>query len=552
MSDHNTEDERPGGAEEAIPERRSGAVPVGSRNRRSSGLSDLGGEGTESGDYPRDQVQRHIDAALRTPPPGRVLDTVLRLSRQVGVEMRDEDIVHAYVEALRSLFPERLFAIRLLSFDDGNLSLAYATGRLDESRRDVLEISREALERHEIDEELMHEHRVQINDEYVPLFHGASRGFDVPMMDGSRLVGVLAVEYPDGHSEPADDRAVVGQIAVQLAASLRNARLMRESTYLRDYLGKLLDHANAPIIVIGRRRDIRVVNQAFLALTQRTREEMLGQDFVHLLPESERTRLLPVFVNALRGRPTSNFEINLPRLDGGSARIAANVASILSSDGEVEGVIAIGRDLTEVRELEEQVIQAEKLATLGQLAAGVVHELNNPLTSISVYGEYLLKTSERSDTEEGDVEKLRRIVESAERILRFTRDLVTYARPSTEEPQFLSIHDELEQAIVFCEHVLDEVGASVDKSYAEELPPIYGIKGQLHQVFINLITNACHAMPEGAGRLRIETTPVGDDQLRVRIQDNGRGVPPDDLARIFEPFFTTKGEGTGTGLGLSI
>jgi signal transduction histidine kinase len=257
-----------------------------------------------------------------------------------------------------------------------------------------------------------------------------------------------------------------------------------------------------------------------------------------------------VFVNALRGRPTSDFEMNLPRAQGGLARLALNVASFLSADGEVEGVIAIGRDLTEVRQLEEQVVQAEKLATLGQLAAGVVHELNNPLTSISVYSEYLLKKHEGGPTDGGDVEKLRRIVLSAQRILRFTRDLVAYARPSNEEPRIICITEVLEQAVIFCEHLVTENGAEVEKEFAEP-SSVLGVKGQLHQVFINLITNAVNAMPEGAGRLRI-TTRAERDRMLVRVTDNGAGIPEDLRERIFEPFFSTKGEGKGTGLGLSI
>ena len=102
-----------------------------------------------------------------------------------------------------------------------------------------------------------------------------------------------------------------------------------------------------------------------------------------LCPETERRRLLPVYISALRGEPSTNVEVRLPRRDGSFAQVAVNTASILSPDGDVEGVIYIYRDVTELRELEEQVIHAEKLATLGQLAAGVVHELNNPLTSIS-------------------------------------------------------------------------------------------------------------------------------------------------------------------------
>ncbi|MFI5309079.1 MAG: sensor histidine kinase, partial [Polyangiales bacterium] len=189
---------------------------------------------------------------------------------------------------------------------------------------------------------------------------------------------------------------------------------------------------------------------------------------------------------------------------------------------------------------------------LGQLAAGVVHELNNPLTSISVYADYLLKKAPAQGTSDPDMEKLRRIVQSADRILKFTRDLVTYARPSTERPVPLNVHDVMDQALSFCEHLIEETGATVEKKYDSTLPPVYGVKGQLVQVFVNLITNACHAMPLGAGRLTLATGPGGDGRLSACVVDNGKGITEDNLQRIFEPFFTTKGEGKGTGLGLSI
>ena len=123
---------------------------------------------------------------------------------------------------------------------------------------------------------------------------------------------------------------------------------------------------------------------------------------------------------------------------GRQARLQFTLAPILDAEGRVAGVIAIGQDRTEVRELEGQVIHAEKLATLGQLAAGIVHEINNPLTSISVYGEYLLSKLSRTGAEASDLKRVERILRSADRILSFTRNLLAYARPSREEAQPVS------------------------------------------------------------------------------------------------------------------
>jgi len=531
---------------------------------QSPGTEDATGVGiepdAETESFPRPsgvrQSVRDVDFGIPTdavlPSPECVLASVLALSRKVSAEMHDEEIVRDHVETLQALFPRRLLAVRLVASENGRLSLVQATGRMLDTRRDAPEITRQALELHGISLDASSHVGFDVVPRYEALFAQGAPGFDVPILDGSQLVGVLDVEYPPGTEPTAGDRPIIAQLALQLGSALRNARLLRESRYLRDYLGQVLEHANAPIIVIGRKRDIRVVNRAFLSLTGSARADLLGRDFVKMIREEDRPGLLAVLIDALRGESTANHEVRVMGAQGGFARLALNTASIMSADGQVEAVIAIGRDVTEVRELEEQIIQAEKLATLGHLAAGVVHELNNPLTSISVYSDYLLKKYYAAGAEPGDVEKLRRIVQSADRILRFTRDLVTYARPSSEEPRPLDLHEVLDQSLVFCEHVIADSGSRIEKKYAPELPLVYGVKSQLHQVFINLITNACHAMPQGAGHLVVTTSLEGDDHLVVRVRDNGVGIPPDQLESIFQPFFSTKGEGKGTGLGLSI
>jgi signal transduction histidine kinase len=242
----------------------------------------------------------------------------------------------------------------------------------------------------------------------------------------------------------------------------------------------------------------------------------------------------------------------LPKAGGGNARLQFTLAPILDSEGRVAGVIAIGQDRTEVRELEGQVLHAEKLATLGQLAAGIVHEINNPLTSISVYGEYLLGKLKRTGAEVADLQRVERILRSSDRIMSFTRNLLTYARPSKEEAQPVVVNDVLEEAVGFCEHVIREARVSVVRDYGRDLPKVNAVPGQLHQVFVNLITNACNAAHDEGGEVRLTTRLHGRDRIHVRIEDNGVGIGTEDLDRVFEPFFSTRRRGKGTGLGLSI
>lgn len=263
------------------------------------------------------------------------------------------------------------------------------------------------------------------------------------------------------------------------------------------------------------------------------------------------TRLFPEF--------TSERVVSI-ELDARSTLHVASDDSGLLDSAPLEGLLdrlslalqASIRDARAHEVLRAQVIQAEKLASLGQIAAGIVHELNNPLTSILAYSEYLRRKGERNGVDPSDLERLGRIHEAADRILRFSRDLIAYSRPSTEKPSAVSIHEVIERALVFCEHVLDQTGVNVEKCFGE-LVPVLGVTGPLTQVFVNLFTNAAHAMHEHGGCLSITTAmSQNDSHVMVTIQDDGHGIDTEHLPRIFDPFFTTKTDGTGTGLGLSI
>jgi signal transduction histidine kinase len=197
-------------------------------------------------------------------------------------------------------------------------------------------------------------------------------------------------------------------------------------------------------------------------------------------------------------------------------------------------------------------MRAERLATLGELAAGVVHELNNPLTSITVYAEYLVRKLESQGAEETDVEKLRRIGASAQRILRFSRDLVQYARPSGRDLAPVDLSAVVRQSVSICEHLIERGGIELGIEVDPQLPAVHAVSGQLEQVLINLITNAVHALGDGGGKVMVRALVDGPAAIRIEVADSGPGVPANDRGKIFEPFYTTKSDGKGTGLGLSI
>ncbi|HZH04805.1 MAG TPA: ATP-binding protein, partial [Myxococcaceae bacterium] len=392
--------------------------------------------------------------------------------------------------------------------------------------------------------------RVQITEREVPLlFEGTVRAVCAPLVASGQLFGMITLEYPEGLAADllADDRQLI-QLANQVAVGVRNAKLIEELTFMRKRLEDLVEHANALILVVDRERRVVMFNRALERATGLSKDRVLGRDLLTLAPESEGLRLMRVTGASLRGEEVPRFETRLLGQDGQEIRVSFATSTLLKPNGAVEGVIAIGQDLTATKELERRIIQAEKLASLGQLAASVVHEINNPMTAVATYADSLLQAWTLS-APPSDVEKLRKIMGNADRILRFTRDLVSYARPAQDRPAEVNLHQIIDLAAGFCDHELAAHRITVVREF-DTLPPILAVKGDLIQVFVNLITNACHAMPQG-GTLRLATVAQGA-RVAVRIQDEGTGIDPRNRERIFEPFFTTKPDGKGTGLGLSI
>jgi signal transduction histidine kinase len=203
------------------------------------------------------------------------------------------------------------------------------------------------------------------------------------------------------------------------------------------------------------------------------------------------------------------------------------------------------RALEELRLAQKKLLQSEKLAAIGRMAAGIAHELNTPLTYILGNLE-LLQTQELSEPQQ---EMLRSIGRGAERLHNLARSLLAFSRPAQEQPQPVALNDVVDRALELCRYHVLKGGVKLEKELAPELPQVSGFPSQLEMALINLIVNAIQAM-DGEGVLRVATAKRGSD-AEVVVSDTGQGIPADVQDRIFEPFVTTKAEGKGTGLGLS-
>ncbi len=480
----------------------------------------------------------------------RTEGVLLDLSRSVAEATGEEELVAAVARGVKELFPGRAFCIRIVDARTGGLTSLYAEGRLKDGAHEPLVLKQSALAKTHLDPATLPPERVAVAREVPLIFTGSALGVSAPLVASGHLFGAINMEYPEGlEVDMGHDERVLLQLANQVSVAVRNAKLIDELTFVRKYLEELLEKANALIVVANRDKQVVVFNQALTELTGFQKEQVMGQDLFTFIPEDEHLRVGAVIAASMRGEPVNNFETRLRARDG-EVRVSFATSCVLTPQGEVEGVIAIGQDITVIRELEKRIIHAEKLASIGQLAASVVHEINNPMTAVSSYTEALLmKARMTPDAHPADVEKLRKILEASNRVLRFTRDLVSYARPAKDKPERVELNALLDQAVGFCEHVVGQAKVSVQREYTE-LPPISAVRANLVQVFVNLITNACHAMSPG-GQVTL-TTQCEAQEAVVRVRDTGTGIEPKHLSRIFDPFFTTKPEGKGTGLGLSI
>ncbi len=508
--------------------------------------------------------------------PTDVLRAIVTFSRGASTDLGEGDLFALLYGTLRELLPGRFIALR--RFDPKTLKVVevLADDGLADGASDMPPtIHRDALQHPIVRDNLPANWRqgkgsgIRVVDQHPLVFRGARAGFSVPLVAGGELTGEVHVNYPpasDARGAPADadlplkdDQSLVIPLSNHVAVAAHTRRLLRETVYLQGYLEQLIEQANVLIIATDPGGRVTVWNRAMNRLTGFSRTHAVGQDLLPWLTELGAPDVALVIKQvAASGEPAAR-EVRLPSVGGAVLRAAFNVATVRGSAGAPDAILAIGQDVTALRSLQSQVGHAEKLATVGQIAAGVAHEINNPLTSIQVCAEAVLRKAQlaaesrvQNAFEPTDIDRLKKIQEGAERIRRFARDLVSYARPSGSEVEEVSLNDAVEHALSFCEHILDEARAELDRDLHKSLPPIRAIRDQLLQVVINLVTNAAHALDGKSGRIRVRTWPSGDANVSLAVTDTGTGIRDEDRPFVFEPFFSTKPAGRGTGLGLSV
>ena len=493
-----------------------------------------------------------MERATVTPAPASTSGAdvaLLALSRELAEARTEEDVTEAVARALLALFPGRSFAVRLVDPKTLALRTLHANGRLRASAGARIALRRSAIERTGIAGPLLERAGVVVAEVDEPIFEGSALATAVPLAVGGQLFGVVNLEYGAGLAADRErDAPLLYRVANHAALGVRNVRMVEELTYLKTYLENLIEHANALVLVVGRERQVVVWNAALVRATGVERDRTIGEDLLALVPQDERGALERVLERGFAGEAVAGHETRLLRAGGGEARVALNTAPVVGASGEVDDVIAIGQDLTLVRSLQAAAEHAERLAGIGRLVAGVVHELNNPLTAVNMYSDVLVEKLTHAGHDPADVEKLRAIHEAGQRIQRLARDLVAYARPAGARTEPVDLAEVVDEALRLAKPALKEHAAELERR-VEPAPPVEGNRASLVQVVMNLVTNAAQALGEG-GHVTVSLARDGG-AVRLTVADDGAGMTPEFAARAFEPFFTTRA-GQGIGLGLPI
>jgi PAS domain S-box-containing protein len=319
----------------------------------------------------------------------------------------------------------------------------------------------------------------------------------------------------------------------------------------QEFARRLVDCFPDMIVAVDRSGSFTFVSPSIAQNLGYETGEHFSREVAAAVAEEDFKQLSEAFQGLVEGRQSfAALELRIRHRSGEWRVVRAHLSPLEDEHGEIEGVVASGRDVTTLKRLETQLIQSEKLAAMGQMLAGVAHELNNPLTAILGVSELL---RDRQGLDEATHRQLDLAYRQARRAARIVQNLLDFSRPAAPQKKLLDVAGIVERAIQLHEHSLRRSNIAVEFHAEPALPGVLGDANQLVQVFLNLIVNAEQAIREAreSGRVHVRVS-TSSDRVTVVVQDDGAGIPPEALPKIFDPFFTTKRPGGGTGLGLSI
>jgi PAS domain S-box-containing protein len=379
----------------------------------------------------------------------------------------------------------------------------------------------------------------------------------VPCVVRDRMVAIIGIgRTATGAMLTSEDtdllRALSGYVAVAIDNSLLYRSEMEkadELARLKEFSENIVESVNVGILVVDFDGRITTWNSALEEIFGISRERALRRNIDDIFDRD----LIETIQNVSGQADWSIhdtrhiYKYNASTEDGRPLTVNVSLAPFEAAHGVITGTLVVIENVTERAQLEQQLLEREKLSSIGLLAAGVAHEVNTPLAGISSYAQMLLHQTSDSDPKRNLLEKIHLQTVRASGIV---NNLLNFSRTGDAQFRELDINRVLEDTLQLLEPQLRNAKFELARNFSDHLQPAYGSASKLQQVFMNLILNARDAMPSG-GRLTIHTRAV-DTSLVIDFRDTGVGIAPENIARIYDPFFTTKEVGQGTGLGLAL
>ncbi|MBI5701481.1 PAS domain S-box protein [Candidatus Saganbacteria bacterium] len=369
----------------------------------------------------------------------------------------------------------------------------------------------------------------------------------VPILSQDILIGIISLGYKlSGDMYSTEDMVLLMTLANQTAVALENARLYEEVLLVKNYTQDILEAMVSGVATIDMRGNIVTFNPAAEKITDLNAKEVIGKNYSEVF--SKKSPLSQIIGSALSGRQMRNHETSIVAGKKGLVPISLNSSALVDANGKRSGIIFSMSDLTEMKSLEGKVRQADKIGALGTMAAGMAHEIKNPLSSMKVLSQLLPIKYEDTEFRQKFIEIMPREILRIDRIV---ESLLGFARAATPKFTMIDLNKIIDDDVRYFNDQAKTAGVKIITAYAD-IPQIEGDSDQLSQVFSNLILNALQAMPEG-GEIKIKTREGKKIEnilqtVEVEVSDSGHGISGENIKKLFDPFFTTKYAGTGLGL----
>jgi PAS domain S-box-containing protein len=336
---------------------------------------------------------------------------------------------------------------------------------------------------------------------------------------------------------------------------LEKVRLQRELIETKNFLESIVEKAGDAISVVDLEGKVVYWNEGAEKIYGYKKEEVLGKNLSQFLyPRDEHSRaeeeklMGKWMIGVRKGEVVPNVEVKRQTKEGKELIISMTISPLKDAEGKIIGASRICKDITHLKKAEERLILAERLSSLGELTAGVAHELRNPLAGIKINTQIL---SRKKDLPEMEKKLLSSTQEGIEKIQKIVDDMLHFAKPKASHFEEEEINEVVEESLAILQTKLKKGNITALFVRAEGLPRLSIDIHQIQQVLINLMLNSIQAMEKG-GTLTIRTFPENEGGVGVELKDTGVGIPKSHLKKIFDPFFTTKSEGTGLGLSISL